>query len=514
MDFLSSLFSNLGMGFGVALSPANLLFCGLGVTLGTLLGALPGIGSVTGVAILLPLTFGMDPTTAIIMLAGIYYGVMYGATISSILLNTPGDASVVISSIEGYPMAKAGRAGAAFSMNAMASFIGGTFGAVMLNIGAPVVAMAALKFGPPEYFSLMIMAMLSLAGLAGDSPTKGIIMGAFGVFLATVGVDVVHGVLRFTYGSVAMMNGIDFLPVAIGVFGVGEVLVQFETLREQKALNVKLSFRELLPTTADWVRSRFAILRGAVIGFVIGVLPGAGATLASFLSYATESKLTCHKDELGKGAIEGLAGPEAANNAAAAGSLVPMMTLGVPGSGTTAVLLGAFMMYGIQPGPLLFQDQPKLAWGVIASMYIGNVMLVVLNTVFIPAFVRVMKVPATLLLPIILVLSVVGAYSLQNSMVDVWIMIAAGIGGYFIKKYKYPAATLILGLVLGPLAEVNFVRSLSMSHGEISIIFTRPLSVILLAVGVLSIFAPSLKSAAMKCWDRAVEKMARPDSCA
>ena len=508
MDFFTGLISNLGMGFGVALSPMNLLFCGIGVTLGTLLGALPGIGAVTGVAILLPLTFSMDPTTAIIMLAGIYYGVMYGATISSVLLNTPGDAAVVISAIEGYPMAKAGRAGAAFSMNAIASFIGGTFGAIMLNIGAPVVAMAALSFGPPEYFSLMIMAILSLAGLAGDSPVKGIIMGTLGLFLATVGVDVAHGVLRFTYGSVSMMNGIDFLPVAIGVFGVGEVLVQFENLHEQKALDVRLRFRDLLPTTADWVRSRFAIVRGAIIGFVIGVLPGAGATLASFLSYATESKLTRHPDELGKGAIEGLAGPEAANNAAAAGSLVPMMTLGVPGSGTTAVLLGAFMMYGIQPGPLLFHDHPQLAWGVIASMYIGNVMLVVLNTVFIPVFVRVMKVPATLLLPVILILSIVGAYSLQNSMVDVWIMILAGIGGYFIKKYKYPATTLILGLVLGPLTEVNLVRSMSMSHGHIDIFFTRPISLILLLIGVLSILAPFLKSAALRGWNQGMEMIA------
>lgn len=508
MDFLSSFFSNLGLGFSVAMSPINLLFCGVGVTLGTVLGALPGIGAVTGVAILLPLTFGMDPTTAIIMLAGIYYGVMYGATISSVLLNTPGDAAVVISAIEGYPMAKSGRAGAAFSMNAIASFAGGTFGAIMLNLSAPVVAMAALKFGPPEYFSLMIMAMLSLAGLAGDSPIKGVIMGGIGIFLSTVGVDIAHGVLRFTYGSVAMMNGIDFLPVAIGVFGVGEVLFQLENLHEQVAVDVKLKLKELLPTMDDWMRSRFAILRGAVIGFVIGVLPGAGATLASFLSYATESKLTKHPEELGTGAIEGLAGPEAANNAAAAGSLVPMMTLGVPGSGTTAVLLGAFMMYGVQPGPLLFQEQPRLAWGVIASMYIGNVMLVVLNTLFIPTFVRIMKIPSTLLLPVILVLSIVGAYSLQNSMVDVWIMIAAGIGGYLIKKYKYPATTLILGLVLGPLAEVNFVRSLSISQGELSVFFTRPISLVLLLIGIASVFSPLFKNWAMKGWQAAINTMA------
>lgn len=495
MEYLFEVFNNLGTGFSVALSPGNVLFCAIGVTLGTLLGALPGIGSVTGVAILLPMTFGMNPTTAIIMLAGIYYGVMYGATISSVLLNTPGDAAVVISAIEGYPMAKAGRAGAAFSMNALASFCGGTFGAIMLNMGAPVMAQAALAFSPAEYFSLMVMAMLALAGLAGDSPVKGVIMGAFGILLSTVGVDIGRGVLRFTYDSVYMMNGIGFLPVAIGMFGMGEVLLQLEQLHLMEALNTKIRLRDMLPTMADWVRSRWAIVRGSIIGFVIGVLPGAGATLATFLSYATESKMTKHPEDLGKGAIEGLAGPESANNAAAAGALVPMMALGVPGSGTTAVLLGAFMMYGLQPGPLLFQDNPDVAWGVIASMYIGNVLLVALNTVFIPLFVRVMKLPATLLMPGILVLTIVGSYSLNNNMMDVWVMIIFGIIGYFVKKYKYPTATLILGLVLGPLAEVNFVRAVTLSQGDMTTFFTRPISLVLLLIGVVSLIGPILKQA-------------------
>ncbi|KIX15258.1 tripartite tricarboxylate transporter permease [Dethiosulfatarculus sandiegensis] len=493
MTFFSELLSNLQLGFGVALTPVNLLFCGVGVTLGTILGALPGIGSVTGVAILLPLTFGMDPTTAIIMLAGIYFGVMYGATISSVLLNTPGDAAVVISSIEGYPLARAGKAGAAFSMNAIASFCGGTIGAVFLNLGAPVMASFALKFGPPEYFSLMVMAILALAGLAGNSAVKGLIMGALGLFISTVGVDVAHGTLRFTYDNVYMMNGIGFLPVAIGLFGLGEALIQLEKIKDLDFLKIKIKLRDLLPSMEDWLRSRGAIGRGSLIGFVIGVLPAAGATLASFLSYATESKLTKHPEDLGKGAIEGLAGPEAANNAAAAGSLVPMLTLGVPGSGTTAVLLGAFMMYGLQPGPLLFKEHPDLAWGVIASMYVGNVMLVSLNTVFIPLFVRVMRVPSSLLMPIVVGLTVLGAYSLQNSMVDVWIMTCAGIAGYFIKKYDYPATTLILGLVLGPLTEINFIRAMSLSNGDPSIFITRPISLALLIVGFLSVSFPFFK---------------------
>ncbi|HIJ55382.1 MAG TPA: tripartite tricarboxylate transporter permease [Deltaproteobacteria bacterium] len=483
----------MGLGFSVALTPVNLLFCFIGVTLGTIIGALPGLGSVTGVAILLPLTFGMDPTTAIIMLAGIYYGVMYGGTISSILLNTPGDAAVVVSAIEGYPMARQGRAGAAFSMNALASFAGGTFGTIMLTAAAPAFAHAALRFGPPEYFSLMILGMASLIGLAGSNPIKGLIMTAFGFLLATVGVDAGRGVLRFTYDSVYMMTGINFLPVAIGMFGMGEVLYQMEDVVDLDILKTKIRLKTLLPTMADWVRSRMAIVRGSIIGFLVGVLPGAGATIASFLAYATEVKMTKHPEDIGKGAIEGLAAPEAANNAAAAGALVPMMTLGVPGSGTTAVLLGAFMMYGLQPGPLLFKDHPKLAWGLIASMYIGNVMLVILNTVFIPVFVCVLKMPQAILMPLILVLTVVGSYTLGNNMMDVGVMVIFGVIGYIAKKFNYPAAPLILGLVLGPITEVNFVRSASLAQGDLTIFFTRPLSLALLLGALLSLVFPLIK---------------------
>ena len=494
MAILNDLFSNLLLGFSIALSLQNLGFCFIGVFLGTILGALPGLGSVTGVAILLPLTFGLDPITAIIMLAGVYYGVMYGATISSILLNTPGDAAVVISAMEGYPLAKGGRAGAAFSMNAIASFCGGTSGAVLLVLTAPTMTKLALKFGPPEYFSLMAMTILILAGIVGSSPVKGVIMGGLGFFISTVGLDVCNGSLRFTYGTISLMNGIGFLPVAIGLFGLGEALIQMEKIQDLSFLKVKVKLRDLFPNSEDWLRSRFAIVRGSAIGFVIGVLPGAGATLASFLSYATESKLTKHPEDLGKGAIEGLAGPEAANNAAAAGSLVPMLSLGVPGSGTTAVLLGAFMMYGIQPGPLLFKEHPDMAWGVIASMYIGNVMLVALNTLFIPLFVRVMKVPSSLLMPIVIVLTIIGAYSLQNSMIDVWIMISAGIAGYYIKKYDYPPTMLIIGIVLGPLAETNFIRSMSLSLGDPMIFLTRPISLGLLIFGVIGVcFGPVKK---------------------
>jgi len=498
MEFIGDIFSHMSLGFSVAVTPINLLFCLIGVTLGTLIGALPGLGSVTGVAILLPLTFGMDPTAAIIMLSGIYYGVMYGGTISSILLNTPGDAAVVVSAIEGYPLARKGRAGAAFSMNALASFAGGTFGTIMLTAAAPALATAALKFGPAEYFSLMILGMASLVGLASTAPIKGFIMCALGLLLSTVGVDVGRGVLRFTYDSVYMMNGIGFLPVAIGMFGMGEVLYQFEGAVDLDILKAKIKFRNLLPTMSDWVRSRWAIVRGAVIGFVIGVLPGAGATIASFLAYATEVKMTKHPEEFGKGAIEGLAAPEAANNAAAAGALVPMMTLGIPGSGTTAILLGAFMMYGLQPGPLLFTDHPKLAWGLIASMYIGNVMLVILNTVFIPVFVSVLRTPQTILMPIILALTILGSYSLNNNMIDVWVMVIFGIIGYLTKKFNYPPAPLILGLVLGPIAEINFVRGASLAQGDLSVFVTRPLSLTLLICAFLCVAFPLLKDAIQK----------------
>lgn len=494
MGILTDLVQHMGMGFSVAMTPINLFFCFIGVTLGTVIGALPGLGSVTGVAILLPLTFGMDPTTAIIMLAGIYYGVMYGGTISSILLNTPGDAAVVVSAIEGYPMARQGRAGAAFSMNALASFVGGTFGTIMLTAAAPALALAALRFGPPEYFSLMILGMASLIGLTSDNPVKGLIMTAFGFLLSTVGVDAGRGVLRFTYDSVYMMTGVNFLPVAIGMFGMGEVLYQMEDLTDIDILKTKIRLKTLLPTMSDWVRSRMAIVRGSIIGFVVGVLPGAGATIASFLAYASEVKMTKHPEDIGKGAIEGLAAPEAANNAAAAGALVPMMTLGVPGSGTTAVLLGAFMMYGLQPGPMLFTDHPKLAWGVIASMYIGNVMLVVLNTVFIPVFVSVLKMPQAILMPLILMLTLIGSYTLGNNMMDVGVMVIFGVLGYIAKKNNYPAAPLILGLVLGPIAEVNFVRSASLAQGDLTIFFTRPLSLTLLIGAFLSLAFPLIKT--------------------
>jgi len=494
VGILTDLVQHMGMGFSVAMTPINLFFCFIGVTLGTVIGALPGLGSVTGVAILLPLTFGMDPTTAIIMLAGIYYGVMYGGTISSILLNTPGDAAVVVSAIEGYPMARQGRAGAAFSMNALASFVGGTFGTIMLTAAAPALALAALRFGPPEYFSLMILGMASLIGLTSDNPVKGLIMTAFGFLLSTVGVDAGRGVLRFTYDSVYMMTGVNFLPVAIGMFGMGEVLYQMEDLTDIDILKTKIRLKTLLPTMSDWVRSRMAIVRGSIIGFVVGVLPGAGATIASFLAYASEVKMTKHPEDIGKGAIEGLAAPEAANNAAAAGALVPMMTLGVPGSGTTAVLLGAFMMYGLQPGPMLFTDHPKLAWGVIASMYIGNVMLVVLNTVFIPVFVSVLKMPQAILMPLILMLTLIGSYTLGNNMMDVGVMVIFGVLGYIAKKNNYPAAPLILGLVLGPIAEVNFVRSASLAQGDLTIFFTRPLSLTLLIGAFLSLAFPLIKT--------------------
>jgi putative tricarboxylic transport membrane protein len=483
-------FGNLLMGFSIALSPVNLLFAALGVVLGTIIGALPGIGSVTGVAVLLPITFGMDPTAAIIMLCGIYYGAMYGGTISSVLINTPGDAATVMTTIDGHQMARQGRAGPAFAVSATGSFVAGTFGVLMLTLAGPALAKWGLQFGPPEFFALMVLAILSLAGLAGSSPVKGIIMGALGLMLSTVGLDIVHGTLRFTYGSVQMMNGIDFLPVAIGMFGMGEVLVQMEKMERFDLLETKFRLRDLLPTAQDWVRSRWAIVRGTLIGFVIGVLPGAGATIASFLAYATEKRCSRHPEEFGRGAIEGVAGPESANNAASAGALVPMMTLGIPGSGTTAVLLGAFMMYGLQPGPLLFKNHPDFAWALIASMYIGNIMLVVLNTAFIPTFVSVLRMPQTIMMPGILVLTVVGAYSLSNSMADVWIMIIFGVIGYLVKVYGYPLAPLIIGLVLGPLTEVNLARSLMMSQGSFAIFMERPLSMVLLLASLVAIIIP------------------------
>jgi putative tricarboxylic transport membrane protein len=474
-------------GFATAVSPVNLAYCFIGVLLGTVIGLLPGLGSVTGVALLLPLTLTLEPVTALIMLAGIYYGTQYGATISSVLVSTPGESSTVVTTLEGYPLARKGRAGPVLAIAAIASFLAGTISIVLLMTLAPVLARFALNFGPPEIVALMVLGFAGVIGFTGTSRAKGLAMAAFGLAVATIGIDPSTGVTRFAFGNVELLGGIGFLEVVIGLFAVSEVMSQ---VRGGTPDSIRTRFREMLLTREDWRRSRMPIVRGGLLGFLLGVLPGAGATLASFFSYDVERRLSRHKDEFGKGAIEGVAGPEAANNAAVNGAFVPTLTLGIPGSGTTAVLLGAFLLFGIQPGPLLLEEQPELVWGLIASFYIGNLILLVLNLPLAPAFASILRMRYGLLYPLILLLCFVGAYAIENRLWGVWLAFAFGVIGYFMKRYDYPAAPVILGLILGGLLEEALVQTSSISGGDFTIFLQRPIALALFGLAALVILGP------------------------
>src|SRR6186713_1968424 len=490
MDFLA----NLSLGFSVALTPFNLVMAMAGVTLGTLIGALPGIGPVSGVALLLPLTFGMDPVSGIIMLASLYAGSMYGGTITSVLINTPGESASVVTCIDGHQMALQGRAGPALGIAAIGSFIAGTFGVVLLMLISPVLARWSLAFGPPETFALMLVGLTTVTLLTGEGAIKGYISMLLGLMLAVVGFDIVSGEPRFAFGIPEMMDGIDFLPVAIGLFGLGEVLAGAEEAKGPSIPHGRYGLRDVMPSARDWVRSRWAIARGTVLGFFIGVLPGAGPTVSTFLAYAVEKKVSKHPEEFGKGAIEGVAAPESANNAAATAAMVPMLTLGIPGSATTAIMLGGLMMWGLRPGPMLFEKNPQFVWGLIASQYIANVLLLILSTLFIPLFVRAVRIPYSILMPLIVVFCVTGAYSLKNNLWDVGQMLVMGVLGYFMKKLGYSPAALVLALVLGPLAERALRQSLIISDAGIGILFLRPISGVLTTLALLAILVPTVRA--------------------
>jgi putative tricarboxylic transport membrane protein len=484
------IFQNILRGFQVALSLQNLLFCFAGVTFGTLIGVLPGIGPVTGVAILIPITFGLNATTAIITMAGVYYGAMYGGSTTSILINVPGESSSVMTTLDGYQMAKKGRAGPALGMAAFGSFIAGTLAVVLLTFIAPPLATVALSFGPPEYFALTFMGLTLVTSLSGESMLKGIMSGVFGLIVASVGVDAISGEERFTFGNIYLLDGMGFIGVAVGLFAVAEVLVNLEEPMEQVFVRTKLTLRNLFPNLQDWKDSLGPIGRSSLLGFFIGVLPGAGATIASFMSYAMEKKLSKHPEKFGTGIIEGVAAPESANNAAAGGAMVPLLTLGIPGSGTTAVLLGALLIHGLRPGPLLFQNNPDFVWAVIASMYIGNVMLLILNLPLVGMWASMLRIPYKILMPLIVTLSAVGVFATDNNVFDMWVMFAFGVIGYLMRKLEFPAAPAVLGLVLGPLVERSLRQSLTISHGDLSIFFTRPISAVLTICALLSLFAP------------------------
>src|SRR5688572_5507412 len=471
MDFLA----NLAMGFGVALTPFNILMAIAGVMIGILIGALPGVGPPSGVAMLLPLTFGMDPTSGIIMLAALYAGTMYGGTITAVLINTPGESASVVTCLDGYQMALQGRAGAALGIAAIGSFIAGTIGVVLLMLVSPALAKWSLSFGPPETFALMLLGLTTCTLLAGEDPLKGYISMVAGLMLAMVGYDIISGDARFGFGIPEMMDGVDFLPAAIGLFGLGEVLGGAEQ-KGGTPLKTSVKLRDVLPSLADWTRSKWAIARGTLMGFAVGVLPGAGPTVAAFLAYTVEKKVSDEPEKFGKGEIKGVAGPESANNAAATAAMVPMLTLGIPGSATTA------MMLGLRPGPMLFEKNPQFVWGLIASQYIANVMLLVLSTLAIPLFVRAVRVPYSILMPLIVVFCITGAYSLKNNIWDVGQMLVFGVIGYLMKKLGYSPAALVLALVLGPLAERALRQSLIISDAGLGIFFTRPISGVLMTL--------------------------------
>jgi putative tricarboxylic transport membrane protein len=488
MDFLT----HLGMGFGIALTPFNLMMAAAGVMVGMLIGALPGVGPPSGVAMLLPLTFGMEPTSGIIMLAAMYAGTMYGGTITSVLINTPGESASVVTCLDGYQMALQGRAGPALGIAALGSFIAGTIGVVLLMLVSPLLARWALSFGPPESFALMLLGLTTVTLLGGDDPLKGYISMLLGLMLAMVGFDIISGEARYGFGIPEMMDGVDFLPVAIGLFGLGEVLVGAEE-KGGPQVKGKLRLRDVLPSLADWGKSKWAIARGTVLGFAVGMLPGAGPTVASFLSYTVEKKVSRTPERFGKGAIEGVAAPESANNAAATAAMVPMLTLGIPGSATTAIMLGGLMMWGLRPGPMLFEKNPQFVWGLIASQYIANFMLLIASTALIPLFVRALRIPYSILMPLIIVFCVTGAYSLKNNVWDVGQMLVFGVVGYFMKKLGYSPAALVLALVLGPLAERALRQSLIISDAGVGIFFTRPISAVLMVLALAAIAVPLAK---------------------
>ncbi|HEY3310762.1 MAG TPA: tripartite tricarboxylate transporter permease [Anaerolineales bacterium] len=488
MDF----WSNLTLGFSVAVTPFNLLLAFIGVFLGTVIGVLPGIGPMTGIALLIPITFGLQPASAIILMAGIYYGAMYGGSTTSILVNAPGESSSVVTCIDGFEMAKKGRAGPALAAAAIGSFIAGTFATLMLMILGPAIAQFALRFGPPEFFALMLAGLTVVTSLAGRSLVKALLATTIGLAISTIGIDLQSGVSRFTFGNLEMLDGLEFLVVAIGLFALSEVITNLADMRQ--AVSERLSIKGgLWLTREDWKRAIPAFIRGTLSGFFVGGLAGAGAAVASFVSYGLEKSAGKYKHELGTGAIEGVAGPEAANNAAAGGAMIHLLCLGIPGSGTTAIMLGALLMLGLQPGPLLFQQQPAFVWGLIASMYIGNVMLLVLNLPLVGMWVKILDIPLYLLVLFIILFSFLGVYTVNNSVQDLVLMVGFGILGYVLRRLDIPAAPIILAMVLGDLMEQALRQSLIISDGSLGIFFTRPISLILLMLAAISITNPYWK---------------------
>jgi putative tricarboxylic transport membrane protein len=485
---------HLAGGFAVATTLDNLFYCLAGAVVGTLVGVLPGLGPIAGIALLIPATFGLDATSAIIMLAGIYYGAMYGGSTTSVLINVPGETASVITCLDGYQMARQGRAGPALAMCAIGSFVAGTVGLFGLVFLAPPLADAALAFGPPEFFSLMVFGFIVLSNVTGSSLLKALMMAVVGLIIGTVGLDPVSGLARFTFGVTPLLGGVEFVAVAIGLFGIGEVLQNVEQPMERLEQRVTVPrFRELYPSLADLKASALPILRGSGLGFGVGLVPGPAPVIATYSSYMVEKRLSDHPDAFGKGAIEGVAGPESANNAACQSAFIPLFVLGIPFAPPTAILLGAFLIHGVTPGPGLIGEHPALFWGVIASMYIGNFILLLLNLPFVPLFANILRVPKKVLLPLVVLFCLTGMYTVNNSIFDVWTMLVFGGLGYLMRHWAYEAAPLLLALVLGPKLEVAFRQSLMISHGDFGVFLQRPISLAFLLATLLFLVLPLLR---------------------
>jgi putative tricarboxylic transport membrane protein len=474
---------NLALGFSVALSPPVLFYAFVGCVIGTLVGVLPGVGPLAGISLLLPATFGMDATRAIVMLAGIYYGAMYGGSTTSILMRIPGEAASVMTCIDGYAMARKGRAGAALAIAAVGSYVAGTASVVGLMVMAPPLARVALRFGPPEQLALLLLGLLVLAYMSSGSMLKALAMAALGLLLGTVGIDQMTGYMRYVYGVVELGDGLGVVPVAVGLFGVAEILATAGAPTPPAVIKPRLS--ELLPSREEWRQSAWPIARGTVLGFLIGILPGSAHIIASFVSYAVEKRVSRRPQDFGHGAVAGVAGPESANNSATSGAFVPMLALGVPSGPIPAVMLAALMVHGVAPGPLLIANQPALFWGFIASMYVGNVMLLILNLPLVGVFVNILRIPYAYLYPAILVFCVLGVYAVNSSVVDVWIMLVMGVVGYVLRKLQFDVAPIVLGLILSPMLELSLRQSLAMSAGSYAILIERPIAATMFAAVIL-----------------------------
>ena len=491
---------HLFTGFGIATTAVNLSYCLLGAVVGTLVGVLPGLGPIAGIALLIPATFGLNPTTALIMLAGIYYGAMYGGSTTSILLNVPGETASVITCIDGYRMAQKGKAGTALALCAIGSFIAGTLAIFGLVFLAPPLAEAALAFGPAEYFSLMVCGFVVLSNVTGASLVKSLMMAVVGLIIGTVGLDPVTGDSRFTFETTYLLGGIEFVAVAIGLFGIGEILSNVEKPPATLDQSVTMPrLRDLYPSFQDLKQAIGAILRGAGIGFGVGLVPGPAPVIATYASYMVEKRTSRHPETFGQGAIEGVAGPEAANNAACQAAFIPLFVLGIPFAPPTAILLGALMIHGVVPGPMMISEHPDVFWGVIASMYIGNFILLLLNLPFVPLFANILRIPKRVLLPLVMVFCITGMYTVNNSISDIWVMLLFGVIGYTMRKWAYEGAPLLLALVLGPKLEVAFRQTLMISQGDFGMFFSRPISAFFLAATMLFLCLPLFR-AAVRQW--------------